>query len=97
MISRRAASPPPKVPSSPHARHSSFPPPFNYQGATDGVQSSQNLIAVNCICVLKTHNQQRYFLIHNLLSVFHLMHSHSGSSMGAVGVITAGALSAQMQ
>lgn len=72
-----------KAPSSPRARHSSFPSPFNYQGATDGIQSSQDLIAVNCIHAPKTHNQQRYFLIHNLLcDSFRLMHSHSGSQIG---------------
>lgn len=80
MIVWHTVSPPLKVPSSRRARHSSFPPPFNYQGATDGIQSSQDLIAVNCIRAQKMHNQQRYFLIHNLLcDSFRLMHSHSGS------------------
>lgn len=65
--------------SSLRACHSSFPFPFNYQGATDSIQSSQDLIAVNCICAPKMHNQQRYFLIHNLLcGSFRLMHSYSG-------------------
>lgn len=80
MIVWCTVSPPLKVLSSLRARHSSFPSPFNYQGATGGIQSSQDLIAVNCICAPKTHNQQRYFLIHNLLcDSFRLMHSHSGS------------------
>lgn len=66
--------------------HSSFPSPFNYQGATDGIQSSQDLIAVNCICTPKMHNQQRYFLIHNLLcDCFRLMHSYAGSQIGGGG------------
>lgn len=67
MIVCRAVSPPLKVPSSLRARRSSFPFPFNYQGATGSIQSSQDLIAVNCIRVRKMHNQRRYFLIHNLL------------------------------
>lgn len=61
----RAASPPPLAS---RARRSSSLSAFKYQGATDSIQSSQNLIAVNCICEPERHNQQRDSLIHNLVT-----------------------------